>query len=146
MKAWTMRALIVVTFAGLISGVARADNDNGQGPQCDEKTLRGSYVFAATGFNIVGGVAQPKAIVELIDFHGDGTVGVPGGTVSINGAITQIAPNGFGTYILGPDCNGTLTFTPGPSFNLFVERDGKSGWMIQNNPNSVFQGTLTQRK
>lgn len=145
MKALMMRMLLAVMFAGVISGGARADN-NGQGPQCDEKTLKGSYVFTASGFNIVGGVAQPKAIVELIDFHGDGALTVTGGTVSVNGVITQIAPGGAGNYTLGPDCNGTLNFIPFPNFSLFVERDGKSGWMIQTNPNSVFQGTLTQRK
>jgi hypothetical protein len=148
MKALTMRTLIVVTFAGLISVVAWADDNNGQGqgPQCEEKTLRGSYVLAASGFNISGGAAQPKAIVELIDFHGDGSLTVTGGTLSINGTITQIPPNGAGNYTLGPDCNGTVNFIPLPNFNLFVDRDGKSGWVIQNNPNSVFQGTLTQRK
>lgn len=147
MRTWTMRTLIAVMFAGVISSAAWADNSGqGQGSQCDEKTLRGSYVFTARGYNIVGGVAQPKAIVELIDFHGDGTLSVPGGTVSANGVITQIAPNGFGTYVLGPDCNGTLTFMPGPGFSLFVDRDGKRGWMMQTNPNTVFQGMLEQRK
>jgi hypothetical protein len=147
MKAWTMRVVIAATFAGLISSVAWADNNGqGQGPQCDETTLRGSYVLTARGYNIVGGVAQPKAIVELIDFDGEGTVSVPGGTVSVNGVVTQIAPNGFGTYTLGSDCNGTLTFIPGPSFSMFVNRDGKNGWMMQTNPNTVFQGTLEQRK
>lgn len=145
MRTWTMRTLIAVMFAGVISSAAWADN-KGLGPRCDESTLRGEYVFTATGFNIVGGAAQPKAIVELIDFHGDGALTVLGGTVTINGNVSQIAPNGAGNYTLGPDCNGTLNFIPAPNFSLFVERDGKSGWMIQTNPNSVFQGTLTQRK
>lgn len=145
MKAWTMGILLAVAFAGVMASSARADN-NGQGPQCDSATLRGAYVFTARGFNIVSGVAQPKAIVELIEFHGDGALSVTGGTVSINGVITQIAPGGVGNYILDADCNGTLSFIPGPSFSLFVERDGKNGWMMQTNPNSVFQGTLEQRK
>ena len=42
------------------------------GKACTVQTLRGSYLFAASGFNIVAGVAQPKAIVEGIDFNGDG--------------------------------------------------------------------------
>jgi hypothetical protein len=148
MKAWTMRALVTVVFAGLISVGAGADDDNGLGQrsQCDEGTLRGSYVLTARGFSIVGGVAQPKAIVELIDFHGDGALTVTGGTVSNNGAITQIPPNGAGNYTVGPDCNGTLSFIPFPNFSLFVERDGKRGWVIQTNTGHVFQGTLEQRK
>ena len=50
-----------------------------------QSTLDGLYVFTAPGFNIVAGVPQPKAIVELIDFHGDGELTVPAATVSING-------------------------------------------------------------
>jgi len=145
MTTWMMRTLLAVMFAGVVSNAAWADN-NGRGPQCDESTLRGEYVFTATGFNIVGGVAQPKAIVELIEFHGNGALTVLGGTVTINGNVSQIAPGGAGNYTLGPECNGTLNFIPAPNFSLFVERDGRSGWMIQTNPNTVFQGTLTQRK
>jgi len=48
------------------------------------------YVFTASGFNIVSGVPQPKAIVELIRFFRDGTLDAPGGTVSINGSINPI--------------------------------------------------------
>ena len=56
---------------------------------CTERTLRGSYVFSASGFNIVGGVQQPKAIVEVIVFNGDGTLDVPAATVSLNGLIVR---------------------------------------------------------
>jgi hypothetical protein len=59
---------------------------------CDLHTLRGSYVFAASGYNIVAGVPQPKAIVELIDFNGDGTLTVPGGAVSINATSPRLCP------------------------------------------------------
>jgi hypothetical protein len=146
MKAVTMGIVLAVTFAGVMASSARADN-NGVGPVCDSATLRGEYVFTARGYNIsAAGVPQPKAIVELIEFHGTGTLGVLGGTVSINGGITQIAAGGVGNYTLGPDCNGTLSFIAGPSFSLFVQRDGKSGWMIQTGAPAVFQGTLEQRK
>jgi hypothetical protein len=145
MKALTMGTLLAVTFAWVMASAARADN--GLGPECDSATLRGEYVFTARGFSIgAGGVAQPKAIVELIEFHGNGALTVLGGTVSMNGVVNQIPPGGAGNYTLGPDCNGTLNFLPAPNFSLFVERDGKSGWMIQTNNNNVFQGTLEQRK
>jgi hypothetical protein len=78
-----------------VPGIARAgDDDNG----CSDSTLRGLYVFSASGFNILtGGVVQPKAIVELIRFNGDGTLVVPAATVSINGTITQSPANGPGS-------------------------------------------------
>jgi hypothetical protein len=137
-----IRTLIAVTMALGMSGVAWAQDDT-QGKKCKPSTLRGSYIFTASGFNIVGGVSQPKTIVELIDFHGDGTVSVPGGTLSINGVVTQIPPTGVGEYTLETDCTGSLAFVSGPSFNIFIVPDGKNGWMIQTNPNTVFQGTLT---
>ena len=52
---------------------AGGGRDNG----CTLRTLRGTYVFSASGFNIVAGVAQPKAIVEVIVFNGDGTLDGP---------------------------------------------------------------------
>ena len=111
---------------------------------CRLHTLRGSYIFAASGYNIVGGIAQPKAIVEDIDFHGDGTVSVPAVTVSINGFVNRIRPGTGGEYTLDEGCVGTLAFTGGPSFDIFVHPTGREGWMIQTNPNTVFQGTLTK--
>ena len=80
---------------------------------CTLRTLRGSYVFSATGFNIVGGVQQPKAIVEVIVFNGDGTLDVPAATVSLNGAIIRSLPS-TGTYTVEDDCSGTITFN-GPT-------------------------------
>ena len=68
MKTLTKRGLIGVAMVFGMSGLALADD----GKACTVQTLRGSYLFAASGFNIVAGVAQPKAIVEGIDFNGDG--------------------------------------------------------------------------
>jgi hypothetical protein len=143
MKA-TIWTVIAATIAVAMTGVAGAQSGDSEN-QCSARTLKGSYVLTATGFNIVGGVAQPKTIVELIEFHGNGTLTVSGGTVSINGVVTPIAPNGIGDYDIGPDCNGSLVFIPGPSFNLFIERNGKSGWAIQTNAGTVFQGKLERR-
>ena len=92
------------------------------------------------------GVPQPKAIVELIDFHTGGNLTVPAATVSINGVISRSAPGGTGTYTLGADCTGTLLFgtqaNPGPAYDLFVAFKGSQIQMIQTGPGSpVFQGT-----
>jgi hypothetical protein len=141
----TMRTLIAGTIALAMTGVAGAQPGD-LDKQCSVKTLKGSYVLTASGYLINGGVAQPKTIVELIEFNGDGTLTVSGGTLSVNGVVTQIAPNGIGDYHIDADCNGSLVFIPGPSFNLFIERDGKSGWAMQTNQGNVFQGTLTRRK
>ena len=111
---------------------------------CSVHMLRGSYLFATHGWNIVGGVAQPKAIVEGIDFNGDGTLVSPFATVSINGTIFH-SSGSLGTYTVNTDCTGTLSFTGGASFDIFVEQNGKQLWMIQTGPGSpVFEGTVTR--
>ena len=136
---------LAATMALGTSGVARADS----APQsCSAQMLHHSYLFAAHGWNIVGGMAQPKAIVEGIDFNGDGTLVSPFATVSINGTIIH-SSGSVGSYTVAADCTGTLTFTGGPSFDIFVQHgDGKQLWMIQTGPPAappaVFEGTATK--
>ena len=141
MNKVTKQMLVFATAALGLSGVAFADDDM---PTCRAEKLDGLYVFSATGFTIVAGVAQPKAIVELIRFNGDGTLSVPGATRSINGVIGQIPPGGTGIYTLDLDCRGTLAFTGGPAFDIFASPKGEDVWMIQTNPNNVFQGNVTR--
>ena len=122
------------------SGFAAA---GGERRACTVRTLRGSYVFSATGFNIVGGVQQPKAIVEVMAFHGDGTLDVTAATVSLNGVIIRSLPSS-GTYTVEGDCTGTITLN-GPTFDIFLSKHGDDLSMIQTNPNTVFQGLATRR-
>ena len=116
---------------------------------CSAQTLRGSYLFATHGFNIVGGVAVPKAIVEGIDFNGDGALVATFVTVSINGTIIR-ASGTLGTYTVQASCQGTLTFADGNSFDTFVEPTGKQLWMIQTvaaippGATAVFEGMATR--
>ena len=135
-------SLIAAAMTLGISGKARAD---AQAPICGVHTLRGSYLFATHGWNIVGGVAVPKAIVEGIDFNGDGTLVSPFATVSINGSILRNS-GVVGSYTVDADCRGTLTFVGFPSFDIFVEPgDAKQVWMIQTGPAAaVFEGTATK--
>jgi hypothetical protein len=73
MKQQSMRMVVAVVAVLGAPGVAFAE---GGADRCSEKTLRGRYVFSASGqtINPASGVALPKAIVEAIDFNGDGTL------------------------------------------------------------------------
>lgn len=134
--------IVAMAFAG-VSGIALADDDGER--ECSAATLRGLYVFAASGYNIVGGAAIPKAILESIRFNGDGTLTVPSATVSIDGTIRHSPPNGTGTYAVAPDCTGTLAFgPPGPTFDLILSPGGSEFFMIQNNPDTVLQGKVVR--
>ena len=132
------RCLLAAVLAFAASGVPLAAGE------CNLATLRGSYIFAARGYNIVANVPQPKAIVEPIDFKGDGTISVPAATRSLNGVIGRTPPGGTGTYTIDSGCKGSVTFTGGPSFDIFVTPNGDKLWMIQTNSDTVFQGSATR--
>ncbi|HAF12258.1 MAG TPA: hypothetical protein DCK99_00905 [Blastocatellia bacterium] len=137
-----MGSLVAAAMALGMSGTTRADSN----PQSlSVHTLHGLYLFGTHGFNIVGGVAQPIALVEGIDFKGDGTLVSPFATVSINGLILRFSGT-VGTYTVQPSGRGTLTFTSGPpvSFDIFVEADGQQVWMMETGANTVLQGTATR--
>ncbi len=127
---------------GMPTAPATSERSNRDDGVCGLETLCGTYVFGATGFNIVAGVAQPKAIAEVIEFNGDGTLSVPAATLSVNGVIFR-SSSGIGTYAVADDCSGTILFT-GPAFDIFMSPDAEVIWMIQTNPGSVFQGTATR--
>src|ERR1044072_8283688 len=89
--------------------------------ECSLGSLKGDYVFSATGHSLVAGAWVPKAIVESLHFKGDGTLTVTAATVANagnSGIVTQSPPGGTGTYVLDSNCKGTLQFTPGPSFDI----------------------------
>ena len=132
-----------------VSDVALAND------KCGVNTLRGLYVFSATGFIIPAAPAsaQPKAIVEFIRFNGDGTIDGRAATRSLNGVIGQFPDQSGGTgstytvtSLVAGDrgCLGTLTFAGGPHFDLFIPLDGQEIWMIQTDPGNVLQGTVTK--
>jgi len=136
--------LVAIAVVGL-SGVARADDDH---DDCTLKTLRGTYLFAATGHNIVAGVPQPKTIIEVLEFHGNGIVSAPYVTRSLNGVVARVV--GAGSYTVDASCVGTITFDP-PSttipavtFDVFFTPRADMLWLIQTNQGSVFQGTATR--
>ena len=139
---WTVAMACAAVMA--IGGAPLAGTKSAEGERraCTVGTLRGSYVFSASGFNIVAGVQQPKAIVEVIVFNGDGTLAVPAATVSLNGVIIR-SLHSVGTYTVEDDCSGTITFN-GPTYDIFLSKDGDDISMIQTNPNTVFQGLATR--
>lgn len=150
----TVLAAIAITIAaptmsnaqaarpGMLTAAASSEQSNRDDGVCGLDTLRGTYVFGATGFNIVAGVAQPKAIVEAVEFNGDGTLSVLAVTLSVNGVIMR-PPLWTGTYTVENGCSGVIAFAV-PSFEIFIARDAETFWMIQTNSNTVLQGTATR--
>ena len=148
MKRLTKCIATIGAIALTLPTIARANDQT-----CGPNRLNGLYVFSATGYNIDNGTAVPKAIVEQIEFNGDGTLDVPAVTVSINGNLIRGRPGSSGTYQLGatpdPLCVGTVKFSDGNQFDLFVSPHGDEAWMIQTNAvlptgptRAVLQGKL----
>jgi len=141
----TRRVLPVSTALALagaltLPSIARA----GDSEECSAKTLRGVYLFHASGYNIVNGAALPKAIIEKLVFDGDGNVSTPAVSLSINGTILQPPQGAPGTYTVDADCTGTLTFADaaGNKFDLQIKPNGSEINMLQTNTNTVMQGTV----
>ena len=137
MSKLMMQGLLTAAIALCMSSAALAKDDK----DCSLKTLRGRYVFTASGFIVPPGAPpQPKAIIEVIDFDGQGGVAVPFVSLNVNG--TPLHPPGAGgTYTLDESCNGTLTFISATAFDIVTSASGKEIWLIQTNPNNVFQGS-----
>jgi hypothetical protein len=138
-KKWAVGVSLVIC----IPSIAVAHGPKG----CKHDMLKGQYVFTATGFSRADVNAPwfPKAIVEYMDVKGDGTLSVPAATIANrtnDGAVVQQPPGAVGAYSVNDDCTGTLQFTNGPSFNIFVAPRGDEFWMIQTNPNNVLQGNV----
>ena len=117
--------------------------------RCSLTTLKGTYIFANDGFQMIDGKEIPfsSAGQETYDGHGHMTgifSGVTGQSVSHQIRYT-------GTYTITPKCLMTLTFTDTTGvtshYDQYVSPDGRvfsfaqtdpgfvtSGWEIQVNP------------
>ena len=152
MKKKFTNLLVKSGLAGLVAGAmtfGSAGSVTAQAPfgTCGLTSVAGTYAFAAHGYNVVSGVPVPKAIVETIQFNGDGTLVAPFATVSVNGTIIH-SSGATGTYTVNADCTGNLVFVPGPSFDFVIGRGGNQVWMIQTvdptGAGPVFEGTATR--
>src|SRR5262245_53492903 len=147
--------VLVAKFAGFLlilglPGLAAAQPTH----QCRESMLAGRYVFTASGFtrpanSQIGTPWVPKAILEVLQFNGDGSLSTPTVTAANPfgdlGNILQPPSGAPGVYSINDDCTGTVQFSDANNvkFNIYVEPPkGDTIWMIQTNPaNNVFQGS-----
>lgn len=120
---------------------------------CSQGMLKGRYVFTGSGFTRApasppGTPWAPKAILEVLQFNGDGTVQTPALTAANpfgdTGGIVQPPVGAPGQYTVNADCTGSVQFfdPSGVAFSIHVESFGGTIRMIQTNPsNNVFEGT-----
>lgn len=141
-KRLLLSTVMAVAAALAVAGPASAADEDVV--TCSLRSLRGVYDFSASGFNIMNGVAAPKAIIERLVFDGRGGVLTPAVSLSINGNIVQPPQGNPGTYTVDANCTGTLTFADGPSFDFHIAPRDRSLRMLQTNSGTVMQGSATR--
>jgi hypothetical protein len=125
--ACALVCLAATTTAPGTSATARAEADR----HCSVGMLRGLYLWTFDGYANFGGTLVPKAVMQGLQFNGDGTTYNPFGTVNIGGTIIIDATGGVGTYTVAADCTGTISITDGPSFNMYVGPGAQQLWTTQ---------------
>lgn len=116
---------------------------------CRESSLKGYYIYAQDGFTVAGSEAaqrQPFAQAGREYYDGNGAVsGVY--TASLNGKIVR--GRYFGTYVIGPDCVGTVTFTDDQKqtfhYDIFSADGGDEFSFIQTD-NGVVSASFERRR
>src|SRR5262249_38240762 len=89
---------------------------------CSVGMLRGLDLGRSDAYENLDGNFVPVAIMQGLQFNGDGTTYNAFGTVNIGGTIIFDATGASGTYTVAEDCTGTLSPAPGiaPTFNIYV--------------------------
>ena len=122
-------ASLIATMALGTSTTAQAAPDG----RCHAGQLRGLYIWTFDGYQNFSGNPVPKALLQGLQFNGDGTVTVPFGTANIGGTIVIDTGGAVGTYTVAADCTGTLLFggPGGPSFNMYIGPGAQQLWITQ---------------
>ncbi len=134
-----MRKLMLM-MGILLLGTTTLLAEGPEGGACTIETLRGVYLFDATGFapNLL-----PKAVVETLTMLGDGTI-TTHATANIGGNVIANNAVGTGTYTVNEDCTGTVAFSGGQHFNIYIAPSGKEFHMIQVDAGHVLAGKVTR--
>ena len=133
MSGVAIACALVCLAASLALGTSSPARAAADWQVCSADRLRGLYLWTWDGYTRLGGILLPKAVMQGLQFNGDGTTYNRFGTVNIGASLTIDATGGVGTYTVAPDCTGTLSITDGPSFNIYIGPGGKQIWTTQTN-------------
>jgi len=128
----------VAVIAPGTSATAQAAADGGR--VCSVGMLKGVYLASFNAYTNFGGNFVPTAVLQGLQFNGDGTTLNTFGTVNIGGTIVFDVTGAVGSYTVAPDCTGTLSITGGPSFNIYVGPGARQVWTIQRSPDPLAPG------
>jgi len=128
----SLTTALIAAWAFGVPGLAPAKDD----PVCGDHTLKGQYVFSASGYTRANLASPwvPKAIIEILQMNGDGTLTTPSVTVANPFGDTGLIVDRVGspgTYSLNDDCTGSVQFIDGTAFRIDVAPGGDEFWLIQ---------------
>jgi hypothetical protein len=143
MNRYLAALLVVVGVVGLLGvlalGTGFANDEKAARAKCSEATLHGTYLFAQNGVEIKGNDQRPFAIAGYDVFDGNGEV-KGHASANFNGKITRSKEPLPGTYTVKANCTGTLTFTNGTRYDIFIAPDGSMFTFVHTNPELVSSG------
>jgi hypothetical protein len=130
--------LVLISFALFLACVVPAANAQ----QCTNATLTGSSGFTFSGFTKDHGRTVPFAGNGISTADGAGNLsGMV--TASVNGSIETFPYTA--TYVVNPDCTGTLTSTSGgANFSFVIVNGGKEVLAVDIDPGGTW--TLDAKK
>jgi hypothetical protein len=138
---------IFITVGLITMEPGYAEEQEGE-PTCTLKTLKGRYLFAASGTLLppAFGVTEPTpgADAGYHTFNGDGT-----GTATVTVRVgSEIVLENFVTpisYTVNADCTGSYTVPNGPSFDLFIAPNGEAIARIATAPPGNYVSSIDRR-
>jgi hypothetical protein len=142
MKAIVMSLLI----AGMIvPGVAFSAERKHQDEECSVATLFGDYLFTgradAPAYAHTPGL--PSVFAGVFTFNGEGEMS--GVSSQSRGGVILARRNVSATYILDSDCMGTITFSGGERFDIFIARDGSEGNFVRVDEGNIATRAIKRR-
>jgi hypothetical protein len=139
MKRIIVLSTIAVLMVGILAAGAGYANNKDAEAKCSEATLHGRYLFAFDGFEIKGNdKVVPFAQAGYEVYEGNGKMN---GALSGNFDGEIIHNEAFSSmYAVKADCTGTLRYTDGTRYDLFLDPDGSKFTFVQTNPGFVGAG------
>jgi hypothetical protein len=134
-----LSTVATLMLGALVAGTGYANMSEEAGEKCSEATLHGRYLFAFDGFEIKGNdkvVPFAQAGYEVYEGNGKMKGALSGnfdGEIIHNEAFSSM-------YAVKADCTGTLRYTDGTRYDLFLDPDGSEFTFVQTNPEFVGAG------
>jgi hypothetical protein len=117
---WALGIGALVSLGTLAVQQGYAGDNDGK-TKCTLATLKGRYLFTATGTLLPSGTLVSVAGFHIFDGKGGGediVTALRNGSIELERAAIPV------TYILDSDCTGTYTLPDKASFDIFVSPNG----------------------